>query len=68
MTEEEDDDIQIKLNAFKEYGDDRGADLTEWERSFMTDQLARYEQYGSRTRFSAKQMDIIDRVYGKLPI
>lgn len=66
MTEEEDDQIQLYLNAFNEYGDD--ADLTDWERSFMEDQVKRYEQYGSRTRFSDKQMDVMTRVYGKLPI
>lgn len=69
MTEEENDDIQIKLNAYKEYKDDPlAADLSDWERGFMDDQLARYEQYGERTRFSDKQMDAIDRVYGKLPV
>lgn len=67
MTEEEDDDIQVKLNAYQEFGDDC-SEITDWERNFMDDQLKRYEQYGSRTRFSEKQMDIINRVYGKLPI
>lgn len=66
MTEEENDNIQTILNAFTEFGDD--ADLTDWERNFMEDQVKRYEQYGERTRFSDKQMEIINRVYGKLPI
>lgn len=68
MTEEENDDILVKLNAYKDYKDDPDADLTEWERSFMHDQLERYETYGERTRFSEKQMGVIDRVYAKLPI
>lgn len=66
MTEEENDHIELVLNAYAEYGDD--ADLTDWERGFMDDQVKRYEQYGARTRFSDKQMEVIDRVYGKLPI
>lgn len=66
MTEEENDHIELVLNAYAEYGDD--ADLTDWERGFMDDQVKRYEQYGARTRFSDKQMEVINRVYGKLPI
>lgn len=66
MTEEENDHIQLILNAYAEFGDD--ADLTDWERGFMDDQVKRYEQYGDRTRFSDKQMEVINRVYGKLPI
>ena len=66
MTEEENDDIALKLNAFTEYGDD--ADLTDWERNFMADQVKRYEQYEARTQFSDKQLEIINRVYSKLPI
>jgi hypothetical protein len=66
MTEEENDDILVKLNAYQEFGDE--ADLTDWERNFMDDQLQRYEQYKDRTRFSDKQMDVINRIYGKLPI
>ena len=66
MTEEELDNVELKLKAFTEFGDD--ADLTDWERGFMADQCARFEQYGERVRFSDKQMAIIDRVYGKLPL
>lgn len=66
MTEEEDDHIQLMLNGYTEYANE--ADLTDWERSFMADQVKRYETYGSRTRFSDKQIEIIERVYGKLPI
>lgn len=66
MTEEEQDDIETLLNAYQEFGDD--ADLTDWERNFCEDQVKRYEQYGSRTRFSDKQMEVLRRVYGKLPI
>lgn len=69
MTEEEDDQIQMYLNGYNEYKDDPGAsELTDWERSFMDDQVKRYEQYGNRTRFSDKQLEIMLRVYGKLPI
>lgn len=69
MTEEEDDHIQLILNGYTEYKDDpRATDLTDWERGFMDDQIKRYEQYGNRTRFSDKQLEVMDRVYGKLPI
>lgn len=67
MNEEDADDIELKLKAYEEYGDDC-SDITDWERGFMDDQVKRWEQYGSRTRFSDKQLDIINRVYGKLPI
>ncbi len=67
MTEEENDEVQVFLNAWGEFGDDCD-EITDWERSFMDDQVKRYEQYGDRTRFSDKQMEIIRRVYGKLPI
>lgn len=67
MTEEENDWVELRLNAYREYGDDSD-ELTKWEREFMDDQLKRFEEYGSRARFSEKQMEIIDRVYGKLPI
>lgn len=66
MTEEENDRIETILNGYREFGED--ADLTDWERGFMDDQIRRFEEYGSRTRFSDKQMDIIERVYGKLPL
>lgn len=68
MNEDENDQIELYLNAWKEYKDDRMTDVSDWERQFMDDQINRYEQYGSRTRFSDKQMDVISRVYGKLPI
>lgn len=67
MTEEDLDDILVKLKAYQEYGDDC-RDITDWERGFMDDQLERYEKYQERTRWSEKQTAIIDRVYGKLPI
>ncbi len=66
MTEEDNDKVQLILNGFTEFGDD--ADLTSWERNFMEDQVKRYEQYGDRTRFSDKQWEVMDRVWGKLPI
>lgn len=67
MNEEENDEMVFKLNAFTEFGD-QCDELTDWERNFMEDQIKRYEQYGERTRFSDKQMAVIDRVYEKLPI
>lgn len=67
MTEEEVDQIELYLNAWNEFKD-TAEDITDWERSFMGDQQKRYEEYGARTRFSSKQMDVIERVYAKLPI
>lgn len=67
MDEAEQDNIETILNGYQEYADDC-EELTDWERSFMNDQIERYEKYGARTRFSEKQMDIINRVYAKLPI
>lgn len=66
MNEEQLDDIELKLKAFVELGD--AANLTDWERSFMDDQVARFEQWGPRVRFSDKQMAVIDRIYGGLPL
>ena len=67
MNEEEADQIELYLNAWNEFKD-TAEDITDWERSFMADQVKRYEEYGARTRFSDKQMDVIERVYEKLPI
>lgn len=67
MNEEETDQIEFYLNAWNEFKD-VAEGITDWERSFMADQVKRYEEYGSRTRFSDKQMDVIERVYAKLPI
>jgi hypothetical protein len=67
VNEEENDDVLVKLNAYTEFGDDCD-ELTDWERGFMDDQIKRYEEYKERTRFSDKQMNIINRVYEKLPI
>jgi hypothetical protein len=37
-----------------------------WERGFMTDQVARWEEHGSETTFTSKQWAILDRVAEKL--
>ena len=36
--------------------------FNEWERDFLDDNYKRYEQYGSETRFSTKQCDILFRI------
>lgn len=66
MTEEDNDRFELIINGYKEFGHD--SDLTQWERDFMDSQVERFEQYGSRTRVSDKQWDVLDRIYGKLPI
>lgn len=67
MNEEEVDQIELYLNAWNEFKD-TAEGITDWERSFMADQQKRYEEYGARTRFSQKQMEVIERIYSKLPI
>lgn len=66
MTDEENDDVLIILNGIREHIDT--GELTDWEYKFAEDQLNRYEQYGARTRFSDKQMEVLNRIYAKLPI
>jgi len=43
-----------------------GSKISEWERSFLSDQKQRLDQYGRDTRFSVKQFGILDRVAAKL--
>lgn len=43
-----------------------GTDISEWERSFMTDQEERLEKYGADTRYSSKQLDVLIRVQQKI--
>lgn len=61
MNEEEKDDIEMKFKAFLDLEDE--SDCTDWERNFIHDQIKRFEEYGDRTRYSDKQMAIINRVY-----
>jgi hypothetical protein len=42
--------------------DEGGHDLSEWEKSFMEDQRKRYETYKADTRFSPKQMAVVDKI------
>lgn len=42
------------------------ASLSDWERSFIKDQLERHEKYGSGIRISPKQWAVINRVYEKI--
>jgi hypothetical protein len=65
MTEEENDKLELIINGWRDYPD---ADLTKWEHDFMQDTADRFEQYGSRTRVSEKQWEILDRIWGKLPL
>jgi hypothetical protein len=45
---------------------DNSKDVTEWERKFVEDQKARYEEYGDKIRFSEKQMAILNRIDEKV--
>lgn len=40
--------------------------LGTWERSFMDDQVKRWNEYGDDTRFSIKQVAVIDRINKKM--
>lgn len=40
--------------------------LSDWERSFMTDQKTRYDQYAAETRFSDRQWAVIDKIEAAL--
>ena len=40
--------------------------FSKWEYGFICDNLNRCEQYGENTRFSAKQNEVIDRLYAKV--
>lgn len=40
--------------------------LGTWERSFMDDQQKRWDEYGEDTRFSIKQIAVIDRINKKM--
>lgn len=43
-----------------------GKVISDWERSFLSDQAERVEKYGASTRFSPKQFAILDRVAEKI--
>lgn len=49
------------------FGESR-AQLNDWERGFMDDFRARYEEYGERIKVSTKQWDILVRVGKKLKV
>ena len=57
------EDQEETLTFIKEHFD-RGnvGVLSDWERSFMRDQLSRWDEYGIETRFSPKQWNIIEKV------
>jgi hypothetical protein len=40
--------------------------LSDWEKSFMTDQFEREDQYGENIRLSGKQVAVLERIYGKM--
>jgi hypothetical protein len=40
--------------------------LSQWERDFMTDQQKRWEEYGEDTRFSVKQIAVVEKIYKKM--
>lgn len=39
-----------------------GQPMTTWEETFVTEQKARFTQYGSRTRISDKQLNILRKI------
>ena len=45
---------------------ENGNQLTDWENEFVYDLVERLDTHGAKTRISEKQMEIIDRINGKL--
>jgi hypothetical protein len=54
------------LEEIKEAVESGEHPMTDWEMSFMTDQINRYKQYGADTRFSPKQWGVIDKIASKV--
>ncbi len=47
-------------------GSNSDGKLSDWEKSFLGDQIARTDQYGDDIRISPKQQGVLERIYGKL--
>jgi len=59
------DEIREALELYEQSQNARDR-LSEWERNFMADQQKRWEEYGEDTRFSAKQIAVVDRINKKM--
>ena len=60
------EDLEEKFRHAIHTLDDHKNLLSEWERTFLADQLKRYDEYGSNVRLSPKQWAIIDRMMEKV--
>lgn len=57
-----------RVDAILKSAVENGDQLSEWENNFVYDLVERVEQWGARTRISEKQMEIIERIRGKLDV
>lgn len=59
LTDEEENRLVHLLSALEE----NSKLLSDWERSFVADQVKRFEEYKSNIRLSGKQWAVLQRVY-----
>lgn len=59
------DEIRETIELFEQSQQARDR-LSDWERNFMNDQVARWNEHGEDTRFSVKQVAVIDRINKKM--
>lgn len=62
LTDEQEERLSDILNELSSY---RGL-LTDWEMSFLDDQVRRYDEHGSEIRLSPKQWAVLNRMYDKV--
>ena len=62
LTDDQAEELEEMFNSIM--GDT--AKLNDWEKGFIEDNHSRYEQYGKQTYLSAKQWEIIYKIYKKV--
>jgi hypothetical protein len=55
------DEVEYLEQLFAAYEADEGP-LSDWERSFMKDQVARWEKYGEAMALSSKQWGVLRKI------
>jgi hypothetical protein len=53
-------DLSIAVKVYED-------SFSDFERSFIKDQVARSDKYGVNTRFSLKQENLVQKIYDKIP-
>ena len=59
------DEIEL-LDVIKKYVDERWDQLNSWEKKFVEDIIARYDQYKANMFISTKQVDILLQISEKI--